>query len=107
MSDGALRVLDGTHLKAVDLSLPEPDVILTGAHILDIADSRASSSLFGLPLPESIRASALTRIACDDAQAFRSSEFAKEKASEIFREYIAAIADELKGSYLSSVENTD
>lgn len=100
MSDEALRVLDGLHLRAVDLSLPEPDVILTGAQILDIADSRASSSLFGLPLPDSVRASALVRIGADDVHAFRSSEFAKEKASEILRDYIAAIADELKGSYL-------
>ncbi|KAI9084875.1 hypothetical protein K1719_033281 [Acacia pycnantha] len=100
MSDGALRVLDGTHIQAVDLSLPEPDVIFSGAQILDIADSRASDSLFGLPLPELIRASALSRIVANDADTFRSSEFTKDKASEIFKDYIAAITDELKGDPL-------
>lgn len=96
MSDGALRVLDGMHIKAVDLSLPEPDVIFSGAQILNIANSRASDSLFGLPLPESISASALSRIVPNDVDNFRSSEFTKDKASEIFKDYIAAIADELK-----------
>ncbi|XP_054779234.1 uncharacterized protein LOC129287103 [Prosopis cineraria] len=96
MSDGALRVLDGMHIKAVDLSLPEPDVIFSGAQILNIANSRASDSLFGLPLPESISASALSRIVPNDVDNFRSSEFTKDKASEIFKDYLAAIADELK-----------
>lgn len=100
MSDGALRVLDGTLIEAVDLSLPEPDVIFSGAKILDVADSRASDSLFGLPLPELIRASALSRIFPNDVDTFRSSEFTKDKASEIFKDYIAAIADELKGDPL-------
>ncbi|KAK4282884.1 hypothetical protein QN277_014209 [Acacia crassicarpa] len=100
MSDGALRVLDGTQIEAVDLSLPEPDVIFSGAQILDIADSRASDSLFGLPLPELIRVSALSRIVANDADTFRSSEFTKDKASELFKDYIAAITDELKGDPL-------
>ncbi|XP_028790349.1 uncharacterized protein LOC114746288 [Neltuma alba] len=100
MTDGALRVLDGMHIKAVDLSLPKPDDVFSGAQLLDIADSRASDSLFGLPLPELIRASALLRIITSDVDTFRSSEFTKDKASRIFKDYIAAIADELKGDPL-------
>ncbi|KAF7817837.1 calcium ion binding protein [Senna tora] len=100
MSDAALRVLDGTNLTALDLSLPDPHLNLTGAHILDIAHSRVSSSLFGLPLPQSITASALARIAIHDVHAFLSSHFPKEKASHILRHYIAAIAHQLKGDPL-------
>ncbi|KAI4350058.1 hypothetical protein L6164_010583 [Bauhinia variegata] len=96
MSDGALRVLDGTHLRAIDLSLPEPDASVTGAQILNIVDSRVSSSLFGLPLPENLRASAFTRIATGDVDTFRSAVFDREKALEILRDYTTAIANELK-----------
>ena len=105
MSDGALQVLDGTQLRAVDLSL-ESDAGLTGAQILDIAHSRASASLFGLSLPQTLTASALTSLRAADVDAFRSTEFGREKASEILRDYITAIADELKG-YLSSSADDD
>lgn len=97
MSDGTLQVLDGTHLRGVDLSLVDVDGPLTGAHILDIAHSRASRSLFGLPLPDSLKASALTRLHTPDLHAFLSAEYAPEKASQILTEFITAIADELKG----------
>ena len=100
MSDGTLRVLDGMHLRAIDLSLPERDASLTGAQILDIADSRASSSLFGLPAPENLRDSALTRIYAGDIKTFRSTDFGREEASQILKDYITAVADELKGLYL-------
>ncbi|RDX85452.1 hypothetical protein CR513_33358 [Mucuna pruriens] len=96
MSDGALQVLDGTHLRGVDLSLR--DGPFTGATILDIAHSRASSSLFGLSLPDSLKASALTRLRAPDA--FLSAEYAADKASAILRDYITAIADELKDNPL-------
>ncbi|TKY61390.1 E3 ubiquitin protein ligase DRIP2 [Spatholobus suberectus] len=98
MSDGALQVLDGTHLRGVDLSLG--DGPFTGANILEIARSRASSSLFGLSLPDSLKASALTRLRTHDVDAFRSAKYAADKASEILRDYIAAIADELKDNPL-------
>ena len=100
MSDSALRILDGTLFNAVDLSLPEDDVSFSGARILDIADSRASDSLLGLPLPQSLKASALSRIVTDDVDTFRSSVFAKDKASDLLKHYIAAIADQLKGLLL-------
>ncbi|KAM1135232.1 hypothetical protein ACFX13_045071 [Malus domestica] len=51
MSDGVLTILDGSHLRAVDLTLPETDASLTGAQVLDLAVSKAFSSLFGLLLP--------------------------------------------------------
>ncbi|KAJ1413887.1 EF-hand domain [Sesbania bispinosa] len=100
MSDGALQVLDGTHLRNVDLSLADGDDLFTGTHLLDIAQSRASTSLFGLPLPDALKASALTRLRVPDLDAFRSAEYDREKASEILRDYIAAIADELKDNPL-------
>ncbi|KAM1248266.1 hypothetical protein FF1_044244 [Malus domestica] len=51
MSDGVLTILEGSHLRAVDLTLPETDASLTGAQVLDLAVSKAFSSLFGLLLP--------------------------------------------------------
>lgn len=96
MSDGALQILDGTHLRNLDLSLPD-DPTLTGAHILDIAHSRVSASLFALPLSDALKASALTRLHLPDADAFLSAEYDHDKAAQILRDYIAAIADELKG----------
>ncbi|KAI4301917.1 hypothetical protein L6164_035153 [Bauhinia variegata] len=96
MSDGALRVLDGTHLEAVDLSPPAPDASVTGAQILDVVHSRVSSCLSGLQLPKTLGASALARISTNDIDAFRSAVFDREKALEILRHYVAAIAHELK-----------
>ena len=64
MSDGALTVLDGNHLRAIDTNLPKADVSLTGAQVLDLADSKASSSLFSLSLPEiKINEAAVGRVA--------------------------------------------
>ncbi|KAK7332870.1 hypothetical protein VNO80_29626 [Phaseolus coccineus] len=98
MSDVALQVLDGTQLRGLDLSLG--DGSFTGAAILDIAHSRASSSLLRLSLPDSVKASALTRLRSPDADAFRSAVYAADKASDVLRDYITAIADELKDNPL-------
>jgi len=100
MSDAALQVLDGTQLRGLDLSLG--DGSFTGAAVLDIAHSRASSSLLGLSLPDSLKASALTRLRVPDADAFRSAVYDSDKASDVLRDYITAIADELKGLLSSS-----
>lgn len=99
MSDAALQLLDGTHLRAVDLSLPDAPSF-TGASVLDIAHSRVSSSLFALSLPQSLKSSALTRLRTPDVDAFLSAEYAADKAAVILRDYITAIADELKGLLL-------
>ncbi|KAM5561580.1 hypothetical protein ABKV19_022262 [Rosa sericea] len=96
MSDGALTVLDGTHLRAVDLSLPDSDVILIGGHVLDLADSKASSSLFGLSLPQGLKSSALKRVNVQDDDVFRQAELDRHQALKLAGDYIAAIADELK-----------
>ncbi|XP_008218259.1 PREDICTED: uncharacterized protein LOC103318633 [Prunus mume] len=96
MSDGALKVLDGNHLRAIDLSLPEAEVSLTGAQVLDLADSKASSSLFGLSLPQSLKSSALKRISLQDDDVFRLKELDREQALKVITDYITAIADELK-----------
>ncbi|KAK9293106.1 hypothetical protein L1049_021092 [Liquidambar formosana] len=71
MSDGGITVLDGTHLLAIDLSLPESDFPITGAQVLELAESRASSALFGLSLPENLKSSALKRLNLDDEVSFR------------------------------------
>ncbi|XP_047151425.1 uncharacterized protein LOC124823282 [Vigna umbellata] len=94
MSDPTLQVLDGTQLTGLDLSLG--DGSFTGAQIIDIAHSRASSSLFRLSLPDTLKASALTRLRTPDADAFRSAVYASDKASDVLRDYITAVADELK-----------
>lgn len=97
MSDGALTVLDGTHLRAVHVTLPESYVALTGAQVLDLADSTASSSLFGFSLPQTLKSSALQSLNIQNDDAFRRTELAPEQASQTVKLYIAAIADELKG----------
>ncbi|KAM1470683.1 hypothetical protein ACFXTH_041231 [Malus domestica] len=74
MSDEVLTVLNGSHLRAVDLTLPEADASLTGAQVLDLAVSKAYSSLFDLSLPQSLKSSALRRIGLQDDDVFRSAE---------------------------------
>ncbi|KAM1353990.1 hypothetical protein ACFX2H_033397 [Malus domestica] len=96
MSDGALTVLDGSHLRGVDLILPDADASLTGAQVLDLAVSKVSSSLFGLSLPQSLKSSALRRNSLQDDDAFRSAELDRAQALKVIGEYITAIADELK-----------
>ena len=108
MSEGALQsqfhILDGTQLSAIDLTLTHSDTVLTGSQLLDVAHSRASASLFGLALPPHVTANALTRLRATnvdvDVDAFCSAQFALENASHILRDYIAAIAHELKGLIL-------
>ncbi|XWS64697.1 hypothetical protein CRYUN_Cryun05aG0025600 [Craigia yunnanensis] len=99
MSEGGLTVLDGTRLRSLNLSLPELNGAVTGAQLLEIADSKASSSLFGLSLPQNLKASALSRViagAGDDDVTFQKTELDREKASKVLSDYISSIADELK-----------
>ncbi|PON73834.1 Parvalbumin [Parasponia andersonii] len=95
MSDGALTVLDGTHLAALHVTLPESDTALTGAQVLDLADSAVSSSLFALSPPQTLRSSALQRINIPNDDVFRRTELAPQQASQTIKLYIAAIADVL------------
>lgn len=96
MADGGLTVLDGTQLRSVDYSLQEPDGTITGDRVLKLAESIASSSLFGLTLPESLKSSALSRLNVDDVS-FRRTELRIDQASAKIKDFISAIADELQG----------
>eukprot|EP00262_Sarcandra_glabra_P003363 TRINITY_DN14040_c0_g1_i1.p1 TRINITY_DN14040_c0_g1~~TRINITY_DN14040_c0_g1_i1.p1 ORF type:complete len:351 (-),score=83.77 TRINITY_DN14040_c0_g1_i1:197-1186(-) len=96
MADGGLTVLDGTVFRSPDLRLPDLNgaVTVTGARLLEIAESTASSSLFGLALPETLKSAALKRLKID-AVSFPSTEVKNEEASSILQDYVVAIADEL------------
>ncbi|KAJ0014507.1 hypothetical protein Pint_20504 [Pistacia integerrima] len=101
MSDGGLTLVDGTQLLrslSLPLALPDSDAaVLTGAHVLDFADSKASSSLFGLSLPQNLKSSALKRAAVsDDDVTFQSKELDRDHASKLVTNYLTAIADVLK-----------
>ncbi|KAK8651112.1 hypothetical protein V6N13_140726 [Hibiscus sabdariffa] len=96
MSETGLTVLDGTHLRSLNPSLPELDGAVTGSQLLEIADSKASTSLFGLSLPQKLKASALSRVIADGDVTFRKEELDRDKASKFLSDYISAIADEMK-----------
>ncbi|XP_038891233.1 uncharacterized protein LOC120080587 [Benincasa hispida] len=96
MSEGAITVLDGTQLRDIDLSPPFSDGAVTGAQVLDLADSTVSSSLFGIALPGTLRSSTLNTIGLHDIVAFRQSQLTPERASEILKDYVSAIADGLR-----------
>ncbi|KAJ6682832.1 CALCIUM-BINDING EF HAND FAMILY PROTEIN [Salix koriyanagi] len=108
MSDGGIMVLDGNTLRLLHVSLPEDRVTLTGAQVLDFAESEASQSLFGISLPPHLKSSSLRRInidGVDDDTSFRSTELRREEGSRKLSDYLSAIADELKGS-ISCLEET-
>ncbi|KAF5740521.1 Calcium-binding EF hand family protein [Tripterygium wilfordii] len=96
MSVPGVVVLDGTHLRSLHVSLPVADVNFTGAQLLDLADSKASDSLFGLSLPSTIKLAALTRMPAFDDATFRSTELTGDRASKLLHDYLSAIADVLK-----------
>ncbi|KAH9753987.1 calcium-binding EF hand family protein [Citrus sinensis] len=100
MSAGGLTVVDGTQLRSLShpLALPISDgSTVTGAQLLDFAENEASSSLFGLSLPQNLKSTALKHIAgSEDDVTFRIKEFDRDHASRLASDYITAIADELK-----------
>jgi hypothetical protein len=97
------------------VSLREDTVSLTGAQVLDLAESEASRSLLGLSLPQHLKSSALRRLnidgvdddGVDDDVDFRRKELSPEEASRKLNEYLSAIADELKGIDLGSQSCTN
>ena len=95
MSDTALTVLDGTQLRALDLTVVAQDdvALMTGAKLLELADSRISSALFGLSLPQTLKSSALKRIHLDDNDVVSS-----DQVSLKLKDYLIAIADQLSGN---------
>lgn len=99
MADGGLTILDGAQLRAVDLTLPSPDGPVTGAQLLEFAESRVSGLLFGLALPENLKSTALRHLGiADDVSDFRCKELDRESASAFLQNYVSIVADELKGS---------
>ncbi|XP_057960418.1 uncharacterized protein LOC131152650 [Malania oleifera] len=92
---GGLTVLDGTAVRAIDPAISDSDTPLSGAHLLGLADSLASSALLGLSLPQSLKSSALNRLHLDDAIAFHQSLLDPPQAASFLRQYLSAIADEL------------
>lgn len=97
MSDGGLTVLDGADLRLLALSPTDHTGIITGAQLLEIADAKASRSLYGIPLPQNIKTPALARIVGDaDESTFRSAELSEEQGLKAFSDYLCAIADQLK-----------
>ncbi|XP_009627448.1 uncharacterized protein LOC107824088 [Nicotiana tabacum] len=97
MSDGGLTVLDGSQLRAVSLSLPSSDgSSVTGAQLLDFAESKVSESLFGFSLPDTLKSAVLKRLSVADDLDFRREQLDRENASSILRNYVAAIVDELQ-----------
>ncbi|EEF31112.1 uncharacterized protein LOC8269341 [Ricinus communis] len=97
---GGMTVLDGTHLRSLQISLPDSAVNLNGAELLDFADSKASDSLFGLSLPQSLKFSAFQRLNITDDVTFRKTELTREAATDKLNHYLTAIADELKDNPL-------
>ncbi|KAL9447693.1 hypothetical protein AB3S75_015215 [Citrus x aurantiifolia] len=100
MSAGGLTVVDGTQLRSLShpLALPISDgSTVTGAQLLDFAENEASSSLFGLSLPQNLKSTALKHIAgSENDVTFRIKDFDRDHASRLASDYITAIADELK-----------
>ncbi|KAK2637822.1 hypothetical protein Ddye_025617 [Dipteronia dyeriana] len=100
MFDGGFTVLYGTQLRSLSIPLtPPPDSngpVMTGAQLLDLVESKASSSLLGISLPQNLKSSALKRTGSVDDAAFRIKELDTDHASEVATKYLTAIADELK-----------
>ncbi|XP_047968274.1 uncharacterized protein LOC125212215 [Salvia hispanica] len=98
MAEAGLTIFDGSHLSDVDVSLPSPpiDTPITGAEVLQLAETRASLSLLGFVLPETLKSSAIRRIGVSDTAGFLSKKLDHTDACTILRNYISAIADELK-----------
>ncbi|XP_008808014.1 uncharacterized protein LOC103720192 [Phoenix dactylifera] len=96
MADGGLMLIDGNQLRDGDLRLPLPGATVTGAHLVELAESEAAARLFGLSLPESLRSAALRRMA-GDVDIFLTEEFSDaESMKQKLEEYLVALADELK-----------
>ena len=92
-------VIDGDQLRDGDLRLPLPGATVTGARLVELAESEAAARLFGLSLPESLRSAALRRMAGGD-DSFLTGEFGDaESIKKKLNEYLFTLADELKGRF--------
>lgn len=94
MADAGLQVIDGTQLNAGNFSLPADfSGDIAGDRVLEFADAKASDCLYSLSLPENLKSSALQRLNFE----VRGHKFDREQADCLLRDYVAAIADELRG----------
>lgn len=84
-------MLDGTTLRDIEPRLPHTDGAVTCSQLLTIAESETSSSLRGVSLPEIVKSNALKRINIDIAV-----DLDRELAELKLKEYVVAVADELK-----------
>ncbi|GLT63623.1 hypothetical protein SLA2020_361760 [Shorea laevis] len=99
MAEGGLTVLDETALRSLAVSPIELNGVITGANLLEIADTKASQSLFDIQLPQNIKNSALAHVVgCDYDSTFGRTELTAEQASKTFSDYLSTIADQLKSS---------
>ena len=98
MADGGLAVLDGTHLRGADLLLSLPDGAVTGAQLVQLCESEASTHLFGLSLPEPVKSAVIRRLNGGDVGGLLEKEFGDEGSKRgMVKGYLDALADELKG----------
>lgn len=98
MADEGMVVLDGTELRDLDLRLPVPDGPVAGAMALQLAESEASTRLFGISLPENIRSTALRTIREADDLDFLSEVFHDSDAlRSLIQKFLLVVADQLKG----------
>ncbi|XP_072972584.1 uncharacterized protein [Typha angustifolia] len=96
MADGGLTVLDGSQLRGGDLHFPIPDGAVTGAKLVELAESEVAARLYGVSLPETVRSAAIKRMGGGD-DAFLSEEFVDaEPRMQKVQDYLLALADELK-----------
>ncbi|KAL0387619.1 UNVERIFIED_CONTAM: hypothetical protein Sradi_2643700 [Sesamum radiatum] len=98
MLHGGLSILDGKLLREADLSAPPrlPEGVIACAEVLQLAENRGLSP----------SKAALLRLGFSDAAAFRTKELDYSDASLTFRNYVSAIADELRDDPIA-VANLD
>lgn len=97
MANGGLTVVDGSTLRADDLRLPLPDGAVSGARLLQHAESEVAARLFGLSLPDPLRSAAFRRLAGGDARSFEEEVIDADSVKRKVREYLLALADDLAG----------
>ncbi|GAB4835998.1 hypothetical protein Ancab_000916 [Ancistrocladus abbreviatus] len=96
MFAAGLKVLDGSQLNPADLSFPVSEDTITGGQVLELAESKASQSLYGFSLPENLKSSAFKRLNLGDIDSFRGTQLAADQAALLLKDYTAAIAIELR-----------
>lgn len=97
MANGGLTVVDGSTLRVDDLRLPLPDGAVSGARLLQHAESEVAARLFGLSLPDPLRSAAFRRVVGGDARSFEEEVIDADSVKRKVREYLLALADDLAG----------